>query len=109
MKVYLDSTPENMVPELALEAVSVLDERWNGWIRPITTAQALGDFLDAWRANDPNGVWGHVTEIGETLVCTRVDDDDFADEFPRVGTTEDSQAVYDLSGWAWTLGDDAVV
>lgn len=29
--VYLDSTPENLVPELALEAEPVLGDRWNGW------------------------------------------------------------------------------
>lgn len=56
MKVYLDSAPENMAPELALEAEGVLDDRWKGWVRRIATAQALGNFLDAWRTNAPNGV-----------------------------------------------------
>lgn len=104
MKVYLDSAPENMVSELSLEAESVLEQRWNGWVRPRATAQALGDFLDAWRANDPNGVWGYVTEVGDTLVCTRSDADDDTDEFPRIGIGEDGRAVYDLSGWVWVLG-----
>lgn len=80
--VYLDSAPENLVPELGLRVVSILPERWNGWLRPLGTADAFGNFLDAWRRNDPNGIWGWATEVGDTLVCSRSDDDDPADEFP---------------------------
>lgn len=106
MKVYIDSAPENMVDDLALDAEGVLEERWNGWVRPIATAEALGEFLHAWRANDPNGIWGYVTEVGDTLVCTRSDADDYVDEFPKIGTTADGRAVYDLSGWVWVLPQD---
>ena len=99
--VYLDSAPENLVPELALKAERVLGDRWNGWVRPLATADALGAFLDAWRANDPNGICGYVSEVGETLVCSRSDDEWPSDEFPRAGTTADGRAVYDLTGWTW--------
>lgn len=102
--VYLDSAPENLVPELGLRVVSVLADRWNGWLRPLATADAFGNFLDAWRRNDPNGVWGWVTEVDDVLVCSRSDDDEPADEFPKVGTLPDGRAVYDLTGWNWVAG-----
>lgn len=104
MLVYLDSAPENIVPELALVAETVLPQRWNGWLRPVATAAAFGRFLDAWRINDPNGIWGYVTEVGSVLMCTRPDDDEPADEFPRVGALPDGTALYDFSGWAWIDG-----
>ena len=91
MQVYIDSAPENMVHELTLNAEGVLEERWNGWVRPLATAEALGEFHHAWRANDPNGIWGYVTEVGDTLVCTRSDADDYVDEFPEVGTTRTAE------------------
>lgn len=106
MYVYLDSAPENITPELALDATHVLPERWNGWLRPVATARAFGEFLDAWRANDPNGTWGHVTEVGSTLVCTRSDDDEPADEFPQFGERSDGTALFDFTGWAWIDGLD---
>ncbi|MQW77313.1 hypothetical protein GHK92_15675 [Nocardioides sp. dk4132] len=59
MDVYLDSAPENITPELAPRPERVLDDRWNGWLRPLATAEAFGAFLDAWRCNDPNGTWGY--------------------------------------------------
>ncbi len=102
MDVYLDSAPENFTPEFALRAVRVLDERWNGWLRPLATADAFGAFLDAWRRNDPNGIWGYVTEVGDTLVGTVGDDEEASDVFPRAGIMADGTALYDLSGWAWT-------
>lgn len=103
--VYLDSAPENITPELALKAERVLDDRWNGWLRPLATADALGDFLYAWRRNDPNGIWGYVTEVGDTLICTRTDDSD-PDEFPRAGETDDGTPLYDLTGWVWFAADE---
>jgi hypothetical protein len=105
MDVYLDSAPENLTPELALTAERVLDERWNGWLRPLATADAFGAFLDAWRANDPNGNWGFVSEVGDTLVCTVTDDDEPADVFPRVDQTGDGTPIYDLTGWVWVSRD----
>jgi hypothetical protein len=99
--VYLDSAPENLVPELGLRVVSVLPDRWNGWVRPLATADAFGNFLDAWRRNDPNGIWGWVSEVGDTLVCSRSDDDDPVDEFPKVDRLPDGRAIYDLTGWTW--------
>lgn len=81
--IYLDSAPENLVPELGLRVVSILPERWNGC------------------RNDPNGIWGWATEVGDTLVCSRSDDDDPADEFPKMDTLPDGRAVYDFTGWTW--------
>lgn len=107
MDVYLDGSPENLTPELALSAAVVLDDRWNGWLRPLATADAFGTFLDAWRRNDPNGVWGWATEVGDTLVVTRSDDDEPADEFPRAGEAADGTPLYDLSGWVWVSGPAA--
>lgn len=104
MYVYLDSAPENITPELALDADHVLPDRWNGWLRPIASAGAFGAFLDAWRANDPNGIWGYVTEVGDTLVSSRPDDDEPADEFPRVGELPDGTPLYDFTGWEWIDG-----
>jgi len=77
------------------------------WLRPMATADAFGRFLDAWRANDPNGIWGYVTEVGDRLVCTRSDDEDPVDVFPRVGTLPDGAAVYDFTGWTWVEGPSA--
>jgi hypothetical protein len=102
--VYIDSAPESMIPELALRAERVLEDRWNGWLRPLATASAFGAFLDAWRANDPNGIWGYVSAVGDTLVCSVTDSDDPADEFPRAGQTANGTPLYDVTGWAWTFG-----
>lgn len=103
MKVYIDSAPENMTPALALEAEGVMEDRWNGWVRPLATAAALSAFLEAWQANDPNGVWGSAAEVGATLLCTRSDEDEPADVFPFVGMNNDGEMVYDLTGWTWVL------
>lgn len=103
--VYLDSAPENITPELALKADRVLEERWNGWLRPLATADAFGAFLDASRRNDPNGIWGYATEVGDVLVCSVTDSDEPADEFPRAGKTADGTPLYDLSGWVWISAD----
>lgn len=73
---------ENLSPDLALCAERVLEERRDGWLRPLATAGALEIFLDAWRRNDPNGTWGHVTEVGDSLVLSRNDDDESSDVFP---------------------------
>ncbi|WP_406048231.1 hypothetical protein [Kribbella sp. NBC_00889] len=104
-EVYLDDAPENITPELGLKAERVLDERWNGWLRPLATADAFGDFLYAWRRNDPNGTWGYVTEVGDTLIYLRNDDDE-PEEFPRAGETADGAPIYDLTGWVWIAADE---
>ena len=103
--VYIESAPENITPELALRAERVRDERWTGWRRPLATADAFGRFLDAWRANDPNGIWGYATEVGDTLVCSVIDSDEPADEFPRAGETADGTPLYDFTGWVWVSAD----
>lgn len=104
MEIYVESAPENFIPELSLRAEYVLSERWNGWLRPVATAEAFGVFLDAWRRNDPNGIWGYVTEVGSALICTTVDSDEPAEAFPRCGETDAGTALYDLTGWNWTDG-----
>lgn len=100
--VCLDSAEENMVPAMALHADHVLDETWNGWARPIATAAALSDFLARWRVNDRHGTWGRITEAGDTLRYQDSDGND-PEDFPRVGATPTGEALYDLSGWVWTL------
>lgn len=102
MKVYLDSAEENIVPELALDAEYVLPGTWNGWAQPVATAQAMGDFLDRWRANDPNGDWGYATEVGDVLICTR-EDVEGPDTFRKVGVNSHGEALYDLSGLIWIM------
>ncbi|WP_283615472.1 hypothetical protein [Mycolicibacterium poriferae] len=104
MLVWIDSAPETYVPRLALDAADVLPDRWNGWLRPLATAEAVGAFLDAWRRTDPNGIWGWATEVGDTLIVTRSDDEEPADTFPQVGATGGGAPLYDLTGWAWTTG-----
>jgi hypothetical protein len=99
--VYLGSAPENFTPELALRAERVLDGRIGDWLRPLATADAFGAFLDAWRQNDPNGIWGYVSEVGDSMVLSRSDDDEPNDVFPRAGQTSDGTPLYDLSGWPW--------
>lgn len=104
MMVCLDSAQENMVPELALEAEYVLEETWNGWARPVATAEAMRSVLDRWRANDPNGEWGYATEAAGVLICTREDPDE-PDVFPLVARTSGGDALYDVTGLRWCLLD----
>lgn len=46
---------ENNVPELWLAAEAEASGK------PLATLAALNRFLAAWRANDPNGTWGHAS------------------------------------------------
>lgn len=100
MIVYLDSSPENLVDELALEASIVLPDTWNGWARPIATAKAFASFLDAWRENDPNGEWAYAVEVNGHVRLEYEDQD-----FPLYGVTEEGEALFDFSGWTWILPD----
>lgn len=102
VSIYLESAEENFIPELALEADHVLPGTWNGWAQPVATATAMGDFLGRWRANDPNGDWGYVTEVGDTLISTR-EDTDSPDLYPKVGENHQGEALYDLSGMVWVV------
>lgn len=101
MNVYLDSSPENVIPDLALRATTVLPETWNGWARPVATADAFMSFLDAWRANDPNGEWRYAVEVDGNI---RLEYDD--QSFPLYGVTDEGTALYDLTGRTWVLFDD---
>lgn len=103
MLVHLDSAAENYARELGLRAETVPPTTWNGWVRPTATAEAVGDFLDAWRLNDPNGTWGWVTEVGDKLVISDSDTDDPTDSFPSVGVDANGVALYDLTGWCWVI------
>lgn len=102
MDVYLDSAPENLTPELTLNAEHVLDDRWNTWLRPLATARAFADFLDRWRRNDPDGIWGFVTEQDGSLLYVDSDSDE-PEEFPQVARAGTGEALYDLTGWVWVL------
>lgn len=105
MDVYLDGAPENLTHELALRAERVLEGRADDWLRPLATADAFGAFLDAWRRNDPNGIWGYVSEVGDSLVLSRTDDDEPTDAFPRAGEAADGTPLYDFTGWAWVAAE----
>lgn len=98
--VCLDSAPENICEALALRAAYMLDGTWNGFGQPVATADAMGDFLDRWRSNDPNGDWGFPTEVGDTLIVTRTEADE-PDVYPKVGIDAQGAALYDLSGLIW--------
>ena len=100
MHVCLDSSPENMILPLALNAALVLPETWNGWARPVATAHAFSSFLDAWRANDPNGEWGYAVEVDGNVRLEYEDQD-----FPLYGVMDDGQSLYELSGWTWVVLD----
>lgn len=100
IEVCLESAEENMVSAMALGASMLLDSQWNGWARPLATAAAMRDFLDRWRRNDPNGIWGDAYESDGQLVCTNTDSDD-PDVFPRAGETRHGEPLYDLTGWTW--------
>lgn len=101
--VFLDSTPENFVPGLTLEAEHLLTEHWNGWVRPVATASAFQALLMGWRANDPNGTWGEAVVAGDILVYTPSDDEDPTDEFPAAGSDPNGDALFDFTGWTWIL------
>lgn len=104
MKVYIGSAPENIVPQLALEADRVLEDRWNGWLRPLATAREFGAFLDRCRLSDSNGVWGCVESADGRALYYRNSDapaGEQDDEFPAAGTGVDGDVLYDLTGWVW--------
>ena len=98
--VCLDSAEENMVPAMALNADRVLDQTWNGWARPIATAAAFDDLLARWKLNERHGTWGEVFVAEDALRYQDAEGSD-AEYFPRAGTSESSEALYDLTGWVW--------
>lgn len=98
--VCLDSAPENICEAMALKAAYMLEGTWNGFGQPVATAEAMGDFLDRWRVNDPNGDWGFPTEVGDTLIVTRTEVDE-PDVYPKVGVDAQGHPLYDLSGLIW--------
>ena len=98
--IVLESAPENMVAELALDAAYLLPGLWNGFSRPVASAACVGDFLDRWRRNDPNGEWFYATEVGDALLVTR-EDPDCPDKFPRVDSDSVGAGLFDLTGWVW--------
>lgn len=104
--VYLDSAPENLTPTLALRARYVQDGAWNGWARPVAGAREVRDFIARWRANDPNGQWGQVTETPAGLQIAREDGGEDPDVFPVAGQDEGGRSLYDLSGWVWLPLED---
>lgn len=103
--VYLDNAPENCTDELALHAVRIADETWNGWAVPIVTAVEFCRFVSAWAANDPNGDWRADTiDENDGLLSFYSADGDSWDHWPSLypETSDDGAAVYALDGWVWT-------
>jgi hypothetical protein len=100
--VCLDSAEENMIPAIALFADHALEEKWNGWARPIATAGAFSDFLARWRVIDPNGTWGEATVIDDTLQYEDAERDE-PEVFLCVGTDAFGEALFDLTGWVWVV------
>jgi hypothetical protein len=100
--VYLQSSEENMVPELALHSDHVLAEKHGTWCRPVATAADFISFLDRWRTNDPNGEWGYALEVDGNVRLHYGDEN-----FPLFGVTDDGHALYDLTGWPWIETDDS--
>lgn len=98
--VCLDSSEENMVVALALNAQYLLDGTWNGWARPVATKIQFIDFLTRWKTNDPHGTWGDAHETADGLQYDDAEGND-PELFQRVGTSEDGLAMYDLTGWVW--------
>jgi hypothetical protein len=98
--VCLDSSEENMVAVMALNAHHTLGGVWNGWARPVATRDSFADFLARWRLNDPHGTWGDLQETPDGLVYQDSEGSD-PDVFPRVATSAGGEALYDLTGWVW--------
>lgn len=63
--VLLDSSEENMVLALALNAHHILGGAWNGWARPVATADGFADLVARWKINDPHGMWSRSPKVVE--------------------------------------------
>ena len=103
MMVWIGSSEENMVPELALRAHS-MTPGWNGLPVPLVSAVEFRAFIEAWRRNDPNGSWNTngVMVIGSELVYS--DGEGYDDSWPVYGYDDNGVALYALSGWNWVEG-----
>lgn len=105
MKVHLDHPEYRETP--GLEYV-MLGPDWNGFKEPWCTAGQMRRFIDAWRANDPNGTWGDVRVaefpgVRPKLIVTRNDSDEPEDwdAFDWVGTTPSGEDVFKITGWVF--------
>jgi hypothetical protein len=89
-----------MVVALALNAHHILGGAWNGWAKPVATADDFADFIARWSINDPHGTWGEARETPDGL---RYEDTEGSDPetFPKIAVSEDGRALYDLTGWVW--------
>lgn len=93
VRVYLDLDEDRANDERALHAVR-LGQPWNGFAVPIVTATELRRFLAAWE-------WpGTVTEASGTLVYDDGESD--PDEWIKVDTDTEGNALYAIDGWLWT-------
>lgn len=104
-RVYIDGPEEENYDRLGLEYV-FLGPRWNGFEAPRCTEAQFRAFVEEWKRNDPNGVWGEVTvNDAGNLVHHRSDvhEDDSGedDEFGPVGRTDDNQVIYAIEGWVF--------
>ncbi|GAA2185012.1 hypothetical protein GCM10009785_35060 [Brooklawnia cerclae] len=126
VSIHLDTEDPTTSP--ALEVDHVAARSWNGWAVPVTTAQALRDFIAAWAEMDPNGTWrpqgireAWVNGHGD-IVDTMPGDDDVAarpvliyedgESDPDVWEAARSRSgavladgewstLYVLDGWTW--------
>ncbi len=108
-RAYLDMPEDRDTP--GLEFV-FLGPTWNGMEAPRATEAQFRAFIDAWRVNDPNGVWGKVTVDNDgNLVHHRsdvaADDTDYDDVFTRVGRTAENQPIYAIEGWVFYIEERA--
>lgn len=104
--MYEDERADN--PHLALNAVR-LGETWNGLPSGVVTAAEWRRFIGAHAANDRNGTYNpegiYETDTGLVYIDTEgmADGETVGDYegFPRVGTDDDGNALYEVSGWVW--------
>jgi hypothetical protein len=96
------SSEETCNPLLALQAVYVSAEKWNGFLQPSATADAFGRFLAAWHEHRPDANFGEFRVTDDGLLYRHATETwEDAELFPFDGTTDDDVPVYLLSGWQW--------
>ncbi|MFZ2238394.1 MAG: hypothetical protein WAV90_02480 [Gordonia amarae] len=82
----------NDVPKLWLSACAEHEGR------PLISYREFDRFLGAWRANDPNGNWGRVVELGQGSLIRYTDDDDGSQDRAAVSTCVSSTPLFDVGG-----------
>jgi len=68
---------------------------------PIATEEQVGDFVHAWKINDPNGAWGEVFECienGHSALAVTVSDSHDPDDWAYYPAVADG--LFNLAGWS---------